>query len=70
MCNRIMQFARNGCTLFHDNQLLLAFLIAIQRQRRGELFHDGIHQLLLIVTQVMPLRQGRQQNAVLGMGVR
>lgn len=64
-----MQFARNGGTLFHHDQLLLTFLMAIQRQRGGELFNRGIHQLLLIMAKMTPLRQGRQQNTVLRMSV-
>ncbi|CSF63814.1 Uncharacterised protein [Shigella sonnei] len=64
-----MQFARNGGTLFHHDQLLLTFLMAIQRQRGGELFNQGIQQLLLIMAKMTPLRQGRQQNTVLRMRV-
>lgn len=64
-----MQFARNGGTLFHHDQLLLTFLMAIQRQRGGEVVQRGIHQLLLIMAKMTPLRQGRQQNTVLRMRV-
>ena len=64
-----MQFARNGGTLFHHDQLLLTFLMPIQRQRGGELFNQGIHQLLLIMAKMTPLRQGRQQNSVLHMRI-
>ncbi|KWZ96996.1 nitrate reductase molybdenum cofactor assembly chaperone [Citrobacter koseri] len=64
-----MKFAGNGGTLFHHNQLLLAFLISVQRQRSGQLLDQRINHLLLIVTQMAPVRQRRQQNAVLRMGI-
>ena len=69
MCNRIMEFASNGGTLFHHDQLLLTFLVSVQRQCCGELFNQSIDQLLLIVTEMTPVRQGGEQNTVLGMRI-
>ncbi len=41
-------------TLFHDkyNQLLLALLMPVERQSRGKLFNQRVHQLLLIVAEM------------------
>ena len=70
MGDGVMQLPRDGSALFHDNQLLLFFLMPVQRQRGCELFHQGIHQLLLVVAQMPSGGQGSQQNAVLGVAVR
>ncbi|CNU96691.1 Uncharacterised protein [Salmonella enterica subsp. enterica serovar Bovismorbificans] len=64
-----MQFAGNGGTLFHDNQLLLALLMPVERQSRGKLFNQRVHQLLLIVAEMASIGQRRQQNTVLGVRV-
>ncbi|CWY74610.1 Uncharacterised protein [Salmonella enterica subsp. enterica serovar Typhi] len=64
-----MQFAGNGGTLFHDNQPLLALLMPVERQSRGKLFNQRVHQLLLIVAEMASIGQRRQQNTVLGVRV-
>ncbi len=55
-----MQLAGDGGALFHDNQLLLFFLVAVERQRGGQLLYQGIHQLLLIVAKMASGGEGRQ----------
>ena len=62
-----MQFASNGGTLLHNNQLLLALLVPVQRQRSGQLFNQRVHQLLLVVAEMASVWQGGEQNTVLGM---
>jgi hypothetical protein len=64
-----VQLAGDGGALFHDDQLLLFFLMPVERQRGRQLFNQRIHQLLLIVAQVTSGWQRRQQNAVLGVAV-
>ena len=65
-----MQLAGDSGPFFHDDQLLLLLLMAVQRQGAGQLFHQGIHQLLLIVAEMAANRQRRQQDAVLTMRIR
>ena len=55
--------------LFHHDQLLLLLLMAVECQRGRQLFNQRIHQLLLVVAQMTPGGQGRQQNTVLGVAV-
>ena len=69
MCNRIMKFARNGGTLFHHDQLLLTLLMPVERKRGGQLLHQGINQLLLIVAEMASLRQSSEQDTILGMRI-
>ncbi|MNI58547.1 hypothetical protein D3C73_1136610 [compost metagenome] len=64
-----MQFACNGGTLFHHNQLLLTLLLPVQRQRRGQLFNQCINQLLLVVAKMTSVRQRGQQNTILSMRI-
>ena len=65
-----MQLAGDSGPLFHDDQLLLFLLMAVQRQGTGQLFHQSVHQLLLVVAEMAANRQRRQQNAVLIMRIR
>ena len=65
-----MQLASDSGPLFHDDQLLLFLLMAVQRQGAGQLFNQRIHQLLLIVAEMTANRQRRQQDAVLIMRIR
>ena len=64
-----MKLAGDGRALFHDDQLLLLFLMPVERQRGRELFDQRINQLLLVVAQVTPGWQRCQQNTVLGVAV-
>ncbi|SSW84248.1 Uncharacterised protein [Klebsiella pneumoniae] len=66
----VVQLAGDGRALFHDDQLLLFFLMPVERQRGRQLFNQRIYQLLLVVAQVASGWQGGQQNAVLSVAVR
>ena len=66
----VVEFPGDGGALLHDDKLLLAFLMPVKGEGAGELLHQRIHQLLLIVAQMPPGGQGGQQNTVLIMGIR
>ena len=64
-----MKFACNGGTLFHHDQLLLTLLMSVERECCGQLLNQGINQLLLIVAEMASVRQGGEQNTILGMRI-